>query len=62
MECPGDPGGEAFLTEEEAVQAAVNRDVELRASAARRTEAGVGVGGYDNFWMGRGSMMLVGSA
>ena len=61
MECSGDPGG-AFLTEAEAVQAAVNRDVALRASAGRRVEAGGSVGGYDNFWMGRGSMMLVGFA
>ena len=61
MECSGDPGG-AFLTEAEAVQAAVNRDVAFRASAARRVEAGGSVGGYGNFWVGRGSMMFAGSA
>lgn len=62
MECPGEPGGETFLTEEKAVQAAVNRDIEIRTSAARRTAAGGSVGGYENFWMNRGSMMLAGFA
>ena len=47
-----------FLTAEEAAnleQEAVDRDIRLWEQAARRTEAGANVGGYNNFWMDRGT-------
>ena len=61
MERPEDLGDKAFLTEEEAVQreqAAVQRDIELWEADARRTEAGGSVGGYNNFWMDRGTRVI----
>ncbi len=61
MERPEDLGDKAFLTEEEAVQreqAAVNRNIELWEADARRTEAGGSVGGYNNFWMDRGTRVI----
>ena len=61
MERPEDLGDKAFLTEEEAVQreqAAVERDIELWEADARRTEAGGSVGGYNNFWMDRGTRVI----
>ena len=61
MERPEDLGDKEFLTEEEAVQreqAAVNRDIELWEADARRTEAGGSVGGYNNFWMDRGTRVV----
>ena len=61
MERPEDLGDKAFLTEEEAVQreqAAVQRDIELWEADARRTEVGGSVGGYNNFWMDRGTRVI----
>ncbi len=61
MERPEDLGDKAFLTEEEAAQreqAAVTRDIELWEADARRTEAGGSVGGYNNFWMDRGTRVI----
>ena len=61
LQRPEDLGDKAFLTEEEAVereQAAVNRDIEAWNRAARRTEAGGNVGGYNNFWMDRGTRVI----
>ena len=61
MERPEDLGEKAFLTEEEAAareEAAVNRDIELWEADARRTEAGGSVGGYNNFWMDRGTRVV----
>jgi len=49
---------QTFLTEEEVAnleQEAVDRDVLLWEADARRTEAGGNVGGYNNFWMDRGT-------
>ncbi|MYH29921.1 MAG: hypothetical protein F4137_13950 [Acidobacteria bacterium] len=61
MERPEDLGDKAFLTEEEAAERerrAVERDIELWEADARRTEAGGNVGGYNNFWMDRGTRVI----
>ena len=61
MERPEDLGDKAFLTEEEAAERernAVERDIELWEADARRTEAGGSVGGYNNFWMDRGTRVV----
>ena len=58
IERPEELGDKAFLTEEEAAnleQEAVDREIRLWNQAARRTEAGANVGGYNNFWMDRGT-------
>ena len=57
MQRPNDLADQEFLTAEEAAeldQAAVERDVQSWNREARRTEAGVNVGAYNNFWMDRG--------
>ena len=57
MERPEELAEQEFLTEEEAAtleQGAVDRDIRLWDQAARRTEAGENVGGYNNFWLDRG--------
>ena len=49
---------QVFLSEEEVVnleREAVDRDLRLWEAEARRTEAGGNVGGYNNFWMDRGT-------
>ena len=61
LQRPEDLGDKAFLTEEEAVQRereAVERDIRLWNQEARRTEAGGNVGGYNNFWMDRGTRVV----
>ena len=61
MERPEDLGDKAFLTEEEAAERernAVERDIQLWEADARRTEAGGSVGGYNNFWMDRGTRVV----
>ena len=61
LQRPEDLGDKAFLTEEEAAErenAAIERDVELWEADARRTEAGGSVGGYNNFWMDRGTRVI----
>ena len=61
LQRPEDLGDKAFLTEEEAAErenAAVARDLELWEADARRTEAGGSVGGYNNFWMDRGTRVI----
>ena len=61
LQRPEDLGDKAFLTEEEAAnleQEAVDRDLELWDRDARRTEAGGNVGGYNNFWMDRGTNIV----
>ena len=61
LQRPEDLGDKAFLTEEEAVQreqAAVQRDIDAWNAEARRTEAGGNVGGYNNFWMDRGTRVI----
>ena len=61
MERPEDLGDKAFLTEEEAAERernAVERDIQLWEADARRTEAGGSVGGYNNFWMDRGTRVI----
>ena len=61
LERPEDLGEKAFLTAEEAAereQAAVDREIELWEADARRTEAGGNVGGYNNFWMDRGTNVI----
>ena len=61
LQRPEDLGDKAFLTEEEAVQreqAAVQRDIDAWNADARRTEAGGNVGGYNNFWMDRGTRVV----
>ena len=58
LERPEELGDQAFLTAEEAAnleQEAVDRDVRLWDAAPRRTAAGGNVGGYNNFWMDRGT-------
>ncbi|MDP6581283.1 MAG: hypothetical protein QF681_11555 [Vicinamibacterales bacterium] len=58
---PEDLGDKEFLTAEEAAnlqQEAVDRDIRLWEQAARRTEAGGNVGGYNNFWMDRGTTTI----
>ena len=61
MERPEDLADKEFLTVEEAAnleQEAVDRDIRLWDRAARRTEAGENVGGYNNFWMDRGTQTI----
>ena len=61
IERPEELGDQEFLTEEEAAnlqQEAVDRDIRLWEQAARRTEAGDNVGGYNNFWMDRGTTTI----
>jgi len=61
LERPEELGEQAFLTAEEAAnleQEAVDRDVRLWEEDARRTEAGGNVGGYNNFWMDRGTNIV----
>ena len=61
MQRPEDLGDKEFLTEEEAAnleQEAVDRDIRLWDRGARRTEAGENVGGYNNFWMDRGTRTI----
>ena len=61
LQRPEDLGDKAFLTEEEAAErenAAIERDIELWEADARRTEAGGSVGGYNNFWMDRGTRVI----
>ena len=61
LQRPEDLGEKAFLTEEEAAnleQEAVDRDVRLWDAEARRTEAAGNVGGYNNFWMDRGTNII----
>ena len=61
LQRPEDLGDKAFLTEEEAAnleQEAVDRDIRLWEADARRTEAGANVGGYNNFWMDRGTNVV----
>ena len=58
MERPEELGDQEFLTAEEAAnleQATVDRNAQLLAAEARRTEAGGNVGAYNNFWMDRGT-------
>ena len=58
LERPEELGDKAFLTAEEAAaaeQAEVERNLELWAAEAQRTEAGGNVGAYNNFWMDRGT-------
>ena len=61
LQRPEDLGDKAFLTEEEAAErenAAIERDIELWEADARRTEPGGSVGGYNNFWMDRGTRVI----
>ena len=61
LQRPEELGDRAFLTQEEAAnleQEAVARDVRLWEAGARRTEAGGSVGGYNNFWMDRGTSVV----
>ena len=61
LERPEDLGDKAFFTAEEAAnlqQEAVDRDIRLWEQEARRTEAGNNVGGYNNFWMDRGTTTI----
>ena len=61
IERPEELGDQEFLTEEEAAnlqQEAVDRDIRLWEQAARQTEAGDNVGGYNNFWMDRGTTTI----
>ena len=61
LQRPEDLGDKAFLTPEEAAereQAAVQRDIDAWNADARRTEAGGNVGGYNNFWMDRGTNVI----
>ncbi len=61
LQRPEELADKEFLTEEEAAnleQEAVDRDVRLWEQGARRTEAGENVGGYNNFWMDRGTKTI----
>ena len=61
LQRPEDLGDKEFLTEEEASareQAVIDRNTELWEADARRTEAGGSVGGYNNFWMDRGTRVI----
>ncbi len=61
LERPEDLGDKAFLSAEEAAQREqeeFDRNLERWERAARRTEAGANVGGYNNFWMDRGSRVI----
>ena len=58
MERPEELADQEFLTAEEAAnleQEVLDRNDELEARAAQRTEAGGRVGAYNNFWMDRGT-------
>ena len=62
LERPEELGDQEFLTAEEVAnreQAAVDRDIRLWEAAPRRTEAGGNVGGYNNFWMDRGTNVSI---
>ena len=61
LQRPEELADKEFLTAEEAAnleQEAVDRDIRLWNQAARRTEAGANVGGYNNFWMDRGTKTI----
>ena len=61
LQRPEDLGDKAFLTAEEAAereQAEVDRNTSLWEQAPRTTEAGGNVGGYNNFWMDRGTRVI----
>ena len=61
MQRPEALADKEFLTAEEAAnleQEAVDRDIRLWDRAARRTEAGGNVGGYNNFWMDQGTRTI----
>ena len=61
LQRPEDSGDKAFLTAEEAAereQAEVDRNISLWEQAPRTTEAGGNVGGYNNFWMDRGTSVI----
>ena len=61
LERPEDLGDKTFLTAEEATereQAEFDRNLELWEQARRETVAGGNVGGYNNFWMDRGSTVI----
>ena len=61
LQRPEELADQEFLTAEEAAnleQEAVDRDIRLWNQAARRTEAGENVGGYNNFWMDRGTNIV----
>ncbi len=61
LQRPEELADKEFLTAEEAAnleQEAVDRDIRLWNQAARRTEAGANVGGYNNFWMDRGTRTI----
>ena len=61
LQRPEDLEDKAFLTAEEAAereQAEVDRNIELWEQAPRTTEAGGNVGGYNNFWMDRGTRVI----
>ena len=61
LQRPEDLEDKAFLSAEEAAereQAEVDRNIELWEQAPRTTEAGGNVGGYNNFWMDRGTRVI----
>ena len=61
LERPEELGDKAFLTAEEAAQREqeeFDRNLERWELAARRTEVGANVGGYNNFWMDRGTRVI----
>ena len=58
LERPEERADQEFLSEEETAnleQEVVDRNEELLHAEARRTEVGGNVGGYNNFWMDRGT-------
>ena len=61
LQRPEELADQEFLTAEEAAnleQEAVDRDIRLWNQAARKTEAGANVGGYNNFWIDRGTKTI----
>ena len=61
LQRPEELADQEFLTAEEAAnleQEAFDRDTRLWNQAARKTEAGENVGGYNNFWMDRGTKTI----
>ena len=61
LERPDERAEQAFLSEDEAAdleQAAVERNRAANAAPARRTVAGGNVGGYNNFWLDRGTTVV----
>ena len=61
LERPEDLGDKAFLTAEEATareQEEFDRNLRLWEQARRETVAGGNVGGYNNFWMDRGTTVI----